>query len=421
MANNKVKAQPFDCMQYFYTAAQEPLIRCFVQFNGHLNENALIRAVDLSIGAIPLIACCFDEKSHCWRKHGFTADSIVHLIEARSDDGAAAKKTLLSSIDRKCGPQLKIFIVRGEKSDALCIIINHMVSDGGGFKEYLYLLAGLYSKCEKDERYHIKPEPFGKRNLNQLLRNLTFMQKLGILFSKAQFHKPDPAMILPIKGDPSSPTLVIRRIEKEPFARIRSFAKSSRASINDMLLAAYIRVLHKVTGCINITVPCPVDLRKYKTAGQTCGICNLTSNYFCHVDMTFDEPFGDTLKKVSTQMRAQKESDACLKGPMLYHMMFHLLPFGMVRKLFYKISPVPVTSYTNLGIIDDEKFCFGNLAVEDVFISTAVKKAPYFQLSVSTYRGRCTLTSSFYGTKEDQNTVEKFLSQVENEMNSLFI
>lgn len=421
MANNKVKAQPFDCMQYFYTAAQEPIIRCLVEFSVHLNESTLKQAIDLSIGAIPLVTCCFDEKSHCWRKHGFTADSIVHLIEARNDDWAAAKKLLLSSIDRSCEPQLKILLVRGEKSDALCIIINHMVSDGGGFKEYLYLLADLYSKCEKDPGYHEKLGLFGKRNLNQLLRNLTFTQKLGILFSNASSHKPDPAMILPIKGDLSSPTLVIHRIEKEPFARIRSFAKSNRASINDMLLAAYIRVLHKVTGCINITVPCPVDLRKYKTAGQTCGICNLTSNYFCHVDMTSDEPFWDTLKKVSTQMRAQKESNACLKGPMLFHMMFHLLPIGMMRKLFYKIAPVPVTSYTNLGIIDDEKFCFGDLAVEDVFISTAVKKAPYFQLSVSTYRGYCTLTSSFYGTKEDRNTVEFFLNQVEDEMNSLFI
>lgn len=419
MANNKVKAQPFDCMQYFYGAVQEPLIRCLVQFNGRLNESALKRAVDLSMDAIPPVACCFDEKAHCWRKHGFTADSIVHLIEARSEDESAARKLLLSTIDRTCEPQLKIFLVRNEKSDTLCVIINHMVSDGGGFKEYLYLLADLYSKCEKDSGYHAKPQPFGRRNLNQLLQNLSFKEKLDILFSKAQSHKPDPAMILPIKGDPSSPILVIRRIEKERFSRIRSFAKNSHASVNDMLLAAYIRVLYRVTGCADITVPCPVDLRKYKKAGQTCGICNLTANYSCHVNMTSDETFGCTLEKVSGQMRAQKESDACLKGPMLYHMMFHMLPFSTVQKLFYKISPVPVTSYTNLGIINADKFRFGNLAVEDAFISTAVKHAPYFQLSVSTYGECCTLTSSLYGAEEDRKTVEDFLSQVENELGSL--
>jgi len=419
MAYNKLKAQPFDCMQYFYGAAQEPLIRCLIRFSGHLNENALKHAVDLSIGALPLIACCFDEKVHCWRKHGFTADNVVHPVEVQNEDGAAVKKFFLSSIDRTCEPQLKIFLAREEKLDTLCVIINHMVSDGGGLKEYLYLLADLYSKCEKDAGYHVKPQSFGKRNLNQLLRNLSFKQKLGILFSKAPSHKPDPAMILPIKGDQSSPILVIRRIEKERFAQIRSFAKSSHASVNDMLLAAYIRTLHRVTGCTDLTVPCPVDLRRYKKVGQMCGICNLTANYSCHVDMTCDEPFGETLKKISAQMQAQKESDACLKGPMLYHMMFHILPFGTVRKLFYKISPVPVTSYTNLGIIDDEKLRFSSLTVENAFISTAVKHVPYFQLSVSTYGGCCTLTSSLYATEEDRKNVEDFLSQVENELNSL--
>ena len=419
MANNNLEAQPFDCMQYFYGATQEPLIRCFTRFKGHLNEGALKQAVQLSISAVPLISCCFDEKAHCWRKHGFTADSIVHLVKVHNEDGSAARKLLLSAIDRTCEPQLKIFLVRDEKSDTLCVLINHMVSDGAGFKEYLYLLADLYSKCEKGTGCHAKPQPFGKRNLNQLLHNLSFKQKLGILFATAQTHKPDPAMILPLKGDLSNPFVVIRRIEKEPFARIRSFAKSSHASVNDMLLAVYIRVLHRVTGCADITVPCPVDLRKYKKSGQTCGICNLTGNYSCHVDMASGEPFGDTLKKVSAQMRAQKESDACLKGPMLYHMMFHILPFGVVRKLFYKISPVPVTSYTNLGIISDDKFRFGGLAIEDAFISTAIKHVPYFQLSVSTYGGCCTLTSSLYGTGEDRKTVEDFLSQMENELDSL--
>ena len=416
MANNKMKAQPFDCMQYFYGAAQEPLIRCLIRFSGHLNEDALKHAVDLSIGALPMIVYCFDEKAHCWRNHGFTADNIVHSVELQNDDGATVKKLLLSSIDRTCESQLKIFLAKEEKHDTLCVIINHMISDGGGLKEYLYLLADLYSKCEKDAGYHVKLQSSGKRNLNQLLRNLSLKQKLGILFSKAPSYKLNPAMILPIKGDLSNPFVAIHRIEKEPFARIRNFAKSSHSSVNDMFLAAYIRTLHRVTGCTNLTVPCPVDLRKYKKAGQKCGICNLTANYSCHVDMPCDESFGDTLKKISAQMQAQKKSNACLKGPMLYNMMFHILPFGTVRKLFYKISPVPVTSYTNLGILDDEKLRFSNLIIEDAFISTAVKHVPYFQLSVSTYGGCCTMTSSLYGTEEDRKKVEDFLNQVEAEL-----
>lgn len=416
---NQLKAQPFDCMQYFYSAAHEPLIRCLVRFDGRLSEEALRRAVNLSIGALPQIACSYDEKAHRWRERGFTADDIVHVVEASSDDESAARKPLLTSIDRAAEPQLKVFLVQGPNRDTLGVIINHMVSDGGGFKQYLYLLAGLYSACAADPGYHKGLKPLGKRNLNQLLRNIGFLRTLGTLFSKAPPYRPDPAMLLPLKGDSSRPILVTHRIEEARFAKIRRFAKINHASVNDMLLAAYLRALSEVTGCAEVAVPCPVDLRKYAKAGQPCGICNLTSNYYCDVTLAPDEPFEDTLDDVSRQMQEQKHSDACLKGPVLYHALFHLLPFAVMRKLFFKISPIPVISFTNLGTIGTEEFRFGDLSIEDAFIATAVKHVPSFQLSASTYEGRCTLTSSLYGTQADEETVARFLDRVEAEMSSL--
>jgi NRPS condensation-like uncharacterized protein len=125
------------------------------------------------------------------------------------------------------------------------------------------------------------------------------------------------------------------------------------------------------------------------------------------------ESFDETLHQVSARMRAQKGSDACLKGPMLYHMKFHFLPFIIVRKLFNKISPVSVISYTNLGILDNSNFRFGSLEIKDAFISTAVKNAPYFQLTVSTFNGRCTMTSSLHGTEEDRKNVNRLFDFIQ--------
>lgn len=417
--DKEIKAQAFDCMQYFYGAVQEPRIRCYIKFQSRINESTLNRAVNLSLGAIPILGCIFDKKHHCWKDCAFTADDIIRVIEVSKGDESTALKLLLTNIDISREPQLKILIIREEKHDTLCIIINHMVSDGAGFKEYLYLLCDLYSKCDKYSDYNTKPKPLGRRNLNQLLQNFSCKEKLKILFSKSSHNIPDSAMIMPIKGDSTNPLIVITRLEKDQFCTIRNFAKEMGASINDILLTAYIRVLHRVTRCGEITVPCPVDLRKYKSKNQQCGICNLTSNYFCSVEIPIDETFEETLQKVSVQMRIQKESDTCLKGPMLFHIIFHTLAIQTVQKIFYKTSPVPVTSYTNLGIIDDAKFNFGNTTIDDAFISTAVKKAPYFQLSVSTYQGLCTLTSSFYGTENDRNIINDFLTQIKNELTSL--
>lgn len=419
MKNNKIKAQAFDCMQYFYGEVQEPRIRCCVRFNDHISETALKRAVGLSVHSVPLISCVFDERLHCWKEREFTADNIIRLVEVPAGDENVIADFLLTSVDHSIEPQLRIILVREETHDTLCIIINHMICDGTGFKEYLYLLCDLYSKCERSPEYDIKPQPLNKRDLNQLLKNLGLKEKLDILFSKSDFDTPDPAMILPIRGDSQNPMIVITHIEKEQFTLIRHFAKERHTSLNDVLLTGYMRALRRVTGCKNITVQCPVDLRKYKKADQRCGICNLTGNYWCSAEISLDEPFADTLEKVSGQMRTQKESSVCLKGPMLLHMIFHMLPLNMVRKLFNRLSPVPITNYTNLGSLDEGKFSFGNHTIDDAFISTAVKKAPYFQLSISTFQGRCTLTSSLYGMDEDRKAISSFFDQMLGELSSI--
>ena len=418
MENETIQAQPFDCMQYFYGAVQEPRIRCLIRVQGSISETVLKRAAGLSVGAVPLIGCVFDEKHHCWRKRGFTGEDIVHVAECADESDDAAFRFLLTGIDHTREPQVKITLLRGKTSDALCIVINHMVCDGAGFKEYLYLLGKLYTHCEKGED-PVPPLPFGRRDLGQLLQNLSFAEKLRIFFSKSHFSKPDPAMVMPAREDSSTPVIAAASVEKEPFDKICRYAKDNRVSINDILLTAYLRALRRVTGCKRITVPCPVDLRKYKKAEQRCGICNLTGNYICSAEISPEEAFDVTLRKVSSQMQAQKTDNACLKGPMLFDLMFHTLPIRALRNLFYRISPVPVTSYTNLGILDDGKLRFGNRVVENAVISTAVKKSPYFQLSMSTFRGRCTLTSSFYGSDADRKQIGGFLNRIVEEITGL--
>jgi NRPS condensation-like uncharacterized protein len=357
----------------------------------------------------PLIGCVFDAARRVWRRQPFTADDIVRAENAGDLWEDVARARLLSPIDHEREPQLKVFLIRGQERDALCVLVNHMICDGSGFKEYLYLLSDLYTKCEEDPGYAERPNLPGPRDFRQLLQNLSLKAKLKILLSASEPQGQDQSMVLNVSGHAQAPMIVAADLEAEVFGAIRRYARERRASVNDMLLTAYARAIHRATGCGDIAIPCPVDLRQYKREGQDCGICNLTGSYWCRVTVRPGESFDDTLQKVSAWMRERKQSDACLKGPMLYHMLFYALPFGLVRKLFEKGSPVPVTSYTNLGELDAEKFRFGKCAIGEAFIATAIKRAPYFQLSVSTYGGRCTLTSSFYGSDEDKKTVSDLL------------
>lgn len=410
---NNIKTQSFDLMQYFFGSVHEPLIRGLIRFTGHLDESTLEKAVDLSVNAIVQIRCIFDPNTHKWKDHGFTAKDMIHTVSVSGAEKEFAEKYLTSSIKFAYEPQLKIFLLQGIEADTLCVIMNHMVCDGTGFKQYLYLLAGLYSKCANDADYSIKPQP-ADRSAGKLLKGFAFGKKLSILSEKMNFPKQESPLFLPLDGDYGNPFVIKRRVERTPFSELKEYTKSHSVSVNDMLMTAYARTLYKYTKCLRIVFPCPVDLRKYITRRR--GICNLTSNYKCNVSIAQNESFEETLRKISFQMNAQKSSKACLKGPILLNLLFHILPFYSLQRLFYSKFTIPVISYSNLGIIDQDLLRFGSNEVSEAYISGAVKYFPYFQVTASTFGGCCTLSSSFHGTERDKKTIEEFLEEMEREL-----
>lgn len=292
-----------------------------------------------------------------------------------------------------------------------------MICDGAAFKEYLYLLAGVYSAMESgsDGRSVVDGYP-ARRDFAQVSDNIGLMRKLGIVLAGASAPSENPAMRLPLRSDAKDVRLARVVIGPVDFARIRTYAKSHKVTVNDLLLTAYARTLRNRTGCSDIVLPCPVDLRRYGKAGQRFGFCNLTSNYFCHHEMRRDESFDETLAAVAAQMKAQKKSDACLKGPLLLHALARVVSRRRLGDAFFKAAGVPTVSFTNVGIIDEDRLAFGTIRPESAFFATALKRPPSFQLSVSTFRDACTMTSSLYANGDDFKRVEFLLEEVKGEL-----
>lgn len=407
----RYKVEAFDKMQFFYGDMHKPRIQCFIRLSGHIDADALTKAVSISKEAIPMICCGFDSKSRrpYWRGRGLSGEDIVRLTEG------PVEGLLDTDIDIVNGPQLKIMISRKTDRDTLYIIVNHMVCDGGGFKEYLYLLCDLYTKCIHNQKNIPVPQCYS-RGTAQLFTEIGWGERFKILFSKYDLSAQGEQEPIPLQGDRDHPFIITLTLTEEEIARIKAYAKERGATLNDAMLAAYVRILHRKTGWERIVVPCPVDLRRYIPPGTPHGICNLTGNYICDIMMDTTDTFGDTLKKVSDQLKSQKASNNCLKPVMTLELLSHIVPFHTMHAQFSKAYTVPIISYTNLGIVNADLLVFGDLAVEAAFLTGTIKYAPYFQLSISTYRQRCTLTSNMYGTKEDKRFIEQFLADVKNEL-----
>jgi NRPS condensation-like uncharacterized protein len=413
----KIKTEAFDIMQYYYGTIHDPLIHCSIRFSGYLDEAALKKAVTLSEKALPLLRCCFEAtvRRPYWKDHGFTAEDIVQVIEAGPNEEAQKEQLLASTIDIARGPQLQIYLVKGKSSDTLCIIINHMICDGAGFKEYIYLLSDLYTQCHDNIDFTPSLES-PSRSAWQLFTNFSFLEKLNILFAKYDLAIPNNQLAFDLQGDNNNPFLVTQRIPKEDFLAIKGDAKKWGVTVNDLILTAYIRILHRKLRKDTIILPCPVDLRKYLSPHLKHGICNLTGDYICNVTLDENESFEDTLIKVAGQMQQQKSSTNCLKGVMLLEFIFRVFPFRAVQKILRKTHTIPVVSFTNLGVIDKQRLHFGVIGINDAYMTGAIRHVPYFQMAVSTYDDSCTLSSNLHGTPQDKVTIKDFLIQVQQEL-----
>ena len=414
----RYKAESFDKMQYLYGAAHDPLIHGVIWFSEQLDIAALKRAVTLSLSAVPMLRCCFELKAirpH-WADRSFTGEDIVTLVEAQGNESQQIQQLLSVTIDIFREPQLKLSVLRKDASDTLCVIVNHMVCDGAGLKEYLYLLAGLYTKCADGEEI-CAPAPHS-RGTGQLFKRFRFVEKARIFFLKYDTSILKDQCPYRFEGNPNTPFFLFLQVGSNELLRLKTSAKQRGVTFNDLVLCAYIRVLHRRIGGGRIVMPCPVDLRRYLPSGWNHGICNLTSNYICDIAIRDGDTAEETLMQVLRQMQSQKESLRCLKAMISMEMAFRIIPFFIMKSVFGKAFVMSVVSYTNLGVIDRNALAFRGVRVADACLTGAVKRVPNFQVSISTFDDRCTLSCNMFGTPADRVAAEGFLCEVRDELMS---
>lgn len=413
---NFCRVEPFDLMQYFYRKAHDPIVHAVVHTDGRFNPDLLGKAFLLSCQTVPVVGCSFSAggRRPRWNPQKFSGKAFVRLIQPEPDGETAEARFLTSAIDIAAGPQVKAGIIRKRDGDTLCVLVNHMVCDGGGFKEYLYLVCALYnSLCEGKSPEISSP---ATRSIRPVFAAFSLFERIRLSLPPWDIPSPAHQDGYALQGDRACPFICEREIAVKGLDAVKRRARENDATVNDMLLASYARVLCRNLKRGDILFPCPVDLGKYLPAGTQRGICNLTSNYMCHVHMEKDDPFETTLRQVTAQMRSQKGSDGCLKPVKLLSTSFRLFPFHILQKAFGCVFTIPVISYTNLGILDENRLRFSNAEITGAFLTGAIKYVPYFQMAASTFRGRMTLTCNLHGTSADHIQIGRILKDVENEM-----
>ena len=417
----RYKAEAFDIWQYLCGQIYDPLIRCRIDFVGRVDEEALRRAVTESLGTIPLMGCCFEGSGRkpYWIDRGFTGEDMIRVVEAGPDVDGEIVRAYSSRIDVGSEPPLKIILVRSGGGDTLCAIVSHLVCDGAGFKEYLYLVAELYTKVRHGERLPV-PHRYD-RSTKPLYARVGPMERIRIL------RTPQPVYDFTLKDQcgvdfhsgESETFMEHRTVSSEDFSSFRAFAKQNGATVNDGLMALFARSFCRETATTHMAFTSTIDYRRFIPPGVNYGITNYAGNCTCSLPVEPGESLQRTLTRVSSQMRVYKTGKYSLRGAIGCDVAVRLFSFTWMKKHCAAILATPAVAFTNIGIFDVGEPGFDRTPIRSVSMTASIKPRPYLQLSASTYRGTCTLSCNIYGSQEERLFVDRILDGIVEEIAGL--
>ncbi|MFB0919872.1 MAG: hypothetical protein QMB62_03170, partial [Oscillospiraceae bacterium] len=177
----KYKAEIFDKFQYLYdvTGFSDHQVHCVIDFKGNANAEIMEKAANLLLKAIPILSRTYINlgKNSYWED---TASSVWVDLFTMTGNSEDFERFTNSRTNEKTGPQIKFCLFQGE-NDRLSVVINHMVADGGGFKQCMYLFAEIYSKLLNSPDYTPEHVIDGDRGFKTIAREQGLLHRLGLL------------------------------------------------------------------------------------------------------------------------------------------------------------------------------------------------------------------------------------------------
>lgn len=401
-------------------------IQAVIAFAQQLDKDVLKKAVRLSLDAEPVLRCRFieDDKQPYWQSLE-NSDKMQWLEFVQSDNKQAAIEQFLKSPFYCEEQMLNARLIRVNDNDTLCVKISHACSDAGGLKQYLHLLAQIYSSLLEDSQY--KPEPNTRRRLDQksYFEALGIKEPLALLDPRSQ-PPPSATWAFPYHSfEAKEVQTSMRRFDGESFDRIKAFGKFSEVTINTVILTAYYRSLFKILNPpsgddreIGVTM----DLRQFFKTEPSQDICNLSVTLLSKTCRVEEEAFPETLKRVSMSMDELKQAQAELSQAVMIEAQ-DALEYSQLIALFQAVRPRVLETgklsptLTNTGIISPLEF--GQFSACDAYLVPPAVYAPGFLLGVSTYDRTLTLLTSYCEPSHRTADVTALMDFMVDELNAL--
>ena len=407
------KAEMWDKMQYLFRNYYDRMMHCVLFYPAPLDEDALRRALEFQISHVPVLHSRYHNNfiKPYWVLQEWTLDDAL-TVDDTDDLEGRAKAFAEQRIPIESNVQIRIGLFRCKERRALVFVVNHMCFDGGDLKYFVTQLAKNYTVLVNGgEEMHIKE---GTRAYDAVYSGLSEedAKKARSLYRNISEVKSKHTFPLTPASDGDVNRIIMRKLSAEKFAAARAAGKKYGFTVNDLILAVYLRSLYDI-GVFKegetLTVPCMVDLRRHmKEGGAETGLTNHTG-FMTVAVKSVGKDMRETLDIVAEAMKANKQDKFLgLYSLPLLHLAYTVFPHCLSEAAIKLGYDNPLIGMSNIGSIKPAEYSFGSVAPYDGFYTGAVKGKPYMQLALTTFEGEVTFTIAITGNEKDEEIVNAF-------------
>ena len=420
--SKKLPAELYDKVNYLCRCYMDHIGRFYAEYDFVPEVRILQAAIAALYEKAPIFHSVFTD-NHIrpyWKVMDYTMDDVLTVLECDDLQGAAIA-FLEQSVAMDDPSQMKIALIHNGKKSILAFCYNHMIIDGGAFKQFMTDLCNAYTHiCKTGE----KPTDFhtGTRKYSAVYDDFSpeMKRKAKLQLGKVSVREKRTLPFTPKDGSEKA-TIVHHSISANVFKAALAEAKKYGATANDLIAAAYVCAIYAMTGKADSAFhfSCAMDLRRYMKHPEAIGYTNHTAFMDCSVPHCGATAL-ETLQAVSESTRKNKQDPFLgLHGIPLLNIAYATmvqLQAELVVKLFYKNSNI---SLSNVGAVDNNTYTLDGHVVTDVLAVGSAKEKPCSMLTAVTINGKLVLAVCVNGNAKDKAMLTEFFGFFEQFFRSM--
>lgn len=387
-------ADPLNILHTVGFSAMYPMVRAEISLKYPLDHQRLTTAVTAVAKVVPELMQAYRIKDNEFYDIHADASSVLHFVD-QMDESYAGR------LDWETQPQWELYVTDHQ----LIVYGSHILTDGAGFKQLLYLLCSAYNADgDIDIENHQDIS-----EIKELLRQIP---------AKPSTNNDHPTQALSLPGlvnDGESRQYAILQQSLTPsqFSQLHQWTHSSGVTINDAIMTAFAKAVQQCCGVSELNLACPTDMRQFLPEDQQkqLRIQNMTGRYNVSVPAALDEEFATTVAKVHEAMDQQKANYTFLES--FRTMLTNLDNGASVSQLQKDVEShyhVRGIAYTNMAIVDDTWLQFAGDHVINCILTGGFRTMPHYQICACTFKGRLNLAANVIATEEEKHLAYAVMS-----------